>query len=92
MNKSQVILFFSVETKKLEMIAIDFSTQEALNANIKSMQQINFTGNLVRDINENTITFFTVVESKETILDHFRFFTGNVENIVICFCLNIKSI
>ena len=74
------------------MIAIDFSTQETLDANIKSMQQINFTGNLVRDINENTITFFIVVESKETILDHFRFFTGNVENIVICFCLNIKSI
>ena len=74
------------------MIAIDFSTQEAIDANIKSMQQINFTGNLVRDINENTITFFIVVESKETILDHFRFFAGNVESIVICFCLNIKSI
>ena len=33
------------------MIAIDLSKQQTLDADLKSIQQINFTGNLVRDGN-----------------------------------------
>ena len=33
------------------------------------MQQINFTGNLERDKNENTAIFFIIKESEETVLE-----------------------
>ena len=48
------------------MVAIDLSEQQALNADPKRMQQINFTGNL--DQAENTTMFF-FGEAKETSLD-----------------------
>ena len=47
-----------------KIIAIDFSKQ-ALDADPKAVQQINFTGNLKR---EATI-FFIIEEAKETVLD-----------------------
>ena len=34
-----------------KMIAIDLSKQQALNADLKTIQQINFTGNLDREGN-----------------------------------------
>ena len=42
------------------MIAIDLIKQQALDANPKAIQQINFTGNLNRgeDVNDNTNFFF----------------------------------
>ena len=47
-----------------KLIAIDLSKQQQLNADPKSMQQINFTGNL-----EKIATiFFITKESKETVL------------------------
>ena len=49
------------------MIAIDLSKQQALDADPKAVQQINFTGNLERD--ENTKMCFIFEEAKETILD-----------------------
>ena len=49
------------------MIAIDSSKQQALDADPKAMQQINFTGNLERD--NGTIMFFIIEEAKETALD-----------------------
>ena len=49
------------------MIAIDLSKQQALDADPKAVQQINFTGNLERD--GNTKMFFIIEEAKETILD-----------------------
>ena len=49
------------------MIAIDLSKQQALDADPRVIQQINFTGNLDRA--GNTTIFFTVEEAKETILD-----------------------
>ena len=60
------------------MIAIDLSKQQALDADPKPIQQINFTGNLNRgeDENDNTIIFFIIEEVKETILD---FSQGTVE-------------
>ena len=53
------------------MIAIDLSKQQALEADSKAIQQINFTGNLNRgkDVNDNTTMFFIIEEGKETILD-----------------------
>ena len=57
--------------KYYKMIAIDLSKQQALNADSKAIQQINFTGNLNRgeDVNDNTTMFFIIEEAKETILD-----------------------
>ena len=40
------------------MIVIDLSKQQALDANPKPMQEINFTGNLYRA--ENRTTFFII--------------------------------
>ena len=51
------------------MIAIDSSKQKAFDADPKPMQQINFTGNLERDKNENTVIFFIIKESEETVLE-----------------------
>ena len=45
-----------------KMIAIDLSKQEALDADPKAMQQINYTGNLER----RTTIFFIIEEGKET--------------------------
>ena len=47
-----------------KMIAIDLSKQQALYADPKAIQQINFTGNL-----ENQSTMFFIIEkAKETVL------------------------
>ena len=47
------------------MIAIDLSKQQALDADPKAIQQIDFTGNL----EQQTTTFFIIEEAKETVLD-----------------------
>ena len=49
------------------MIVIDLSKQQALDANPRATQQINFTANLERD--EDTTMFFIIEEAKETVLD-----------------------
>ena len=51
------------------MITIDLSKQQALDADPKAMQQINFTGNLAPEENVNSKMFFIIEEAKETILD-----------------------
>ena len=53
--------------KKHKMIAIDLSKQQALDADPKALQQINFTGNLERD--NGSIMFFIIEEAKENVLD-----------------------
>ena len=50
-----------------KMIAVDLSKQQALDADSKVMQQINFTGNLERD--NGAIMFFIIEEARETVLD-----------------------
>ena len=57
------------------MIAIDLSKQQALDADPKAVQQINFIGDLDRGqnddgqiINVNTIMLFIIEEANETIL------------------------
>ena len=47
------------------MIAIDLSKQQELDSDPKTIQQINFTGNLE---SQSTI-FFIIEEAKETVLD-----------------------
>ena len=60
-------------------IAIDLLKQQALYADSKSMQQINFTDNLEQD--GNTAMFFIIQKAKETILD---FSQGIVKVLQIC--------
>ena len=50
-----------------EKIAIDLTKQQALDADPRAIQQINFMVNLDRA--GNTITFFIIEEAKETVLD-----------------------
>ena len=52
------------------MIVIDLSKQIALDADLKPIQQINFTANL--DRGGNTTMFFVSEDTKETILDFSR--------------------
>ena len=50
-----------------KMIAIDLSKQQALDADPRTIHQINFTANLDRA--SNTRIFFILEEGKETVLD-----------------------
>ena len=49
------------------MIIVDLSKQQAVDADPKAIQQINFTANLDRA--GNTTMFFIIEEAKETVLD-----------------------
>ena len=57
------------------MIAVDLSKQEALDANRKAIQQINFTANLEQEIQES-ISF-----SKKR-KNYLRLFTRNCKSFV----------
>ena len=50
-----------------KMIGVDLSKQQALDADPRAIQQINFTANLDRA--GNTRVYFILEEAKETILD-----------------------
>ena len=50
-----------------KMIAVDLSKQQALDADPRAIQQINFTANL--DRGGNTRVYFILEEAKETLLD-----------------------
>ena len=84
-------LDYNYFNKYYKLIAIDLSKQQALNADPKAVQQINFTGDLNggQNVNEKTTMFFIIEETKK---NYFRFFTRNCENIIILFCFNIMSI
>ena len=56
------------------MIVIDLSKQQALDADPRAIQQINFTENL--DRYGNTRTYFVLEEAKETV---FKFSQGAVK-------------
>ena len=53
--------------KKYKMIAIDLSKQQALDADLAAIQQINFPANLDRE--GNTTMLFDIQEAKQTVLD-----------------------
>ena len=58
----------------IQLMAIDLSKQQALDANHKAIQQINFTANLDRA--GNTRLYFIFAKAKETI---FEFLQGTVK-------------
>ena len=72
------------------MIAIDLSIEQALDADPKELQQINFKGNLIRknnqdqNVNDNTTMFFIIEEAKQTVLD---FSQGTMKVLWIYFTL-----
>ena len=68
------LLDYTYFKKYYKMIAIDLSKQQALDADPKAIQQINFTANLDRD--GNTRFYFIFEEAKETI---FEFSQGTVK-------------
>ena len=61
------LLDFSYFKENYKMIAIDLSKQQVLDADPRTIQQINFTANL--DRTENTTMFFIIEQVKETDLD-----------------------
>ena len=61
------LLDYSYFKDHYKMIAIDLSKQQALDADPRAIQQINFTVNPNRD--GNTTILFIIEEAKETVLD-----------------------
>ena len=66
---------------------IDLCKKQPLDANSKAIQQINFTGNLIREGLANTTMFFIIEDA-----NHFIFFIRNCCSIIILFLFNIISI
>ena len=61
------LLDYNYSKKHYKIIATDLSKQQALDTNSKSIQQINFTGNIER--HNSAIMFFIIKEVKELVLD-----------------------
>ena len=59
------LLDYNYFEKYYKMIATDLSKQQALDADPKPIQQINFTGNL----ENNAVIFFIIEEAKKNVLD-----------------------
>ena len=74
------LLDYSYFKDHYKMIAIDLSKQQALDADPRAIQQINFTANLDKD--GNTTMFLNIEEAKETVLD---FSQGTVKVLWIQF-------
>ena len=68
------LLDYSYFKENHKMIAIDLSKQQALDADPRAIQQINFTANLDRA--GNTRFYFILEEAKETV---FEFSQGTVK-------------
>ena len=68
------LLDYSYFNENYKMIAIDLSKQQALDADPRAIQQINFTANLDRD--GNITMFFIIEQAKETV---FEFSQGTVK-------------
>ena len=69
------------------MIVVDLSKQQALDADPKAIQQINFTANLDRA--GNTRIYFILEEAKETVLD---FSQGTVKVLQMCYRIQFHRI
>ena len=59
------LLDYNYFKKYHKMIVIDFSKQQALDADPKPRQQFNFT----RNLESNAVIFFLIEKAKETVLD-----------------------
>ena len=62
-----IILDYPYFKENYKIIAIDLIKQQALGADPRGIQKINFTANLDRA--RNTTMFFIIEEAKETVLD-----------------------
>ena len=71
--KTGCFLDYTYFKKYYKVIAIDFSKQQALNADPKAIQQVNFTANLSE---ANTRIYFILDETKKNI---FEFSQGTVK-------------
>ena len=71
---TKCLLDYTYFKNHYKMIAIDLSRQQALDADPRAIQQINFTANLDRA--GNTRLYFILEEAKETI---FEFSQGTVK-------------
>ena len=61
------LLDYSYFKENYRVVAIDLSKQQALDPDLRAIQQINFTANL--DRLGNTTMFFIIEEAWETVLD-----------------------
>ena len=61
------LLYYNCLIKHYKMIAIDLSKQQALDADSKAIQKINFMGNI--SSNNDMVMFFIIEEAKETVFD-----------------------
>ena len=68
------LLDYSYFKENYKMMATDLSKQQALDADPRKIQQINFTANLDRA--DNTTMFFIIEQAKETV---FEFSQGTVK-------------
>ena len=73
-NTTGCLLDYPYFANTYKMMAVDLSKQQALDADPRAIQQINFTANLDRA--GNTRIYFILEEAKETILD---FLQGTVK-------------
>ena len=73
-NTTGCLLDYSYFKENYNMIAIDLSKQQVLDADPRAIQQINFTANLERE--GKTTMFFIIEEAKETV---FEFSQGTVK-------------
>ena len=62
-----VVYYIMFNFRIMKIIVIDLHKQQALDADPKVIQLINFTRNLHQP--QNTTMFFIIEEAKETILD-----------------------
>ena len=78
------LLHYNYFNNYYKMIAIDLSKPQILDAEPKTIQEIDFTGNVNRDedVNENTTIFFIMEEAKEDFRYEIRdFLQGTVAAI-----------
>ena len=68
------MLDYSYFKDHYKIVAINLSKQQALDADPRAIQQINFTANLDRD--GNITMFFIIEQAKETV---FEFSQGTVK-------------
>ena len=71
-----VISYIIFMLKEDKLTSIDLSKQQSPDPDPKAIQQIKITGNLEREGNGNTITFFMIEEADKNFLD---FAQGNVK-------------
>ena len=69
-----ILLDYSYFKENYRMIAIDLSKQQALDADQRAIQRINFTANLDREA--HTTMFFIIEKAKESV---FEFSQGTVK-------------